>query len=62
MLPDFPEMGRVVSETDDINIRELIHQKYRIMYLIEKERILILAIIHGGRDLSAIETKPWEII
>ena len=62
VLPDFPEMGRVVTKTGDKGIRELICQKYRIMYRIEKERILILAIIHGGRDLSIIETKPWEII
>ena len=61
-LPDFPEMGRVVTEADDKNIRELLYQKYRIMYRIEKERLLILAIIHGGRDLSILETKPWEII
>lgn len=62
VLPDFPEMGRVVTEADDKSIRELIHQKYRIMYRVEKERILILAIIHGSRDLSTIQTKPWEII
>ncbi len=62
VLPDFPEMGRGVTEADDKSIRELIYQKYRIMYRIEKERILILAIIHGGRDLNIIETKPWEII
>ena len=62
LLPDFPKMGRVVIEADDEGIRELIYQKYRIMYQVEKERILILAIIHGSRDLSTIETKPWEII
>ncbi len=62
VLPDFPEMGRVVTEADDKSIRELIYQKYRIMYRVEKERILILAIIHGSRDLSTIQTKPWEII
>ena len=62
VLPDSPEMGRAVTEADDKNIRELIYQKYRIMYRVEKERILILAIIHGGRDLSIIQSKPWEII
>ena len=41
VLPDFPEMGRVVTEADDKSIRELIHQKYRIMYRVEKERIFI---------------------
>ena len=55
-------MGRIVIEADDEAIRELIYQKYRIMYRVENERILILAIIHGSRDLTIIETKPWEII
>ena len=62
ILPEFPEMGRIVTEQNDKNIRELIYQKYRIVYRVEKERILILAIIHGSRDLSAIDAKPWEII
>ena len=62
VLPDFPEMGREVTEADDKSIRELIYQKYRIMYRVEKERILILAIIYGSRDLSTVQTKPWEII
>jgi addiction module RelE/StbE family toxin len=62
LLPDFPQMGRVVIEADDESIRELIYQKYRIMYRVEKERILILAIVHGSRDLSTKETRPWEII
>ncbi len=62
LLPGFPKMGRVVIEANDEAIRELIYQKYRIMYRVEKERILILTIIHGSRDLSIIETKPWEII
>jgi plasmid stabilization system protein ParE len=61
-LPDFPKLGRVVIEANDEAIRELIYQKYRIMYRVEKERILILAIIHGSRDLEIVETKPWEII
>jgi len=62
MLPEFPEMGRIVTEQNDKNIRELIYQKYRIVYRVEKERILILAIIHGSRDLSEMQVKPWEII
>ena len=31
VLPDFPEMGRIVTEADDKSIREVIYQKYRII-------------------------------
>ena len=62
ILPDFPEMGRIVAEANDKSIRELLYHKYRIMYRVEKDRILVLTIIHGGRDLSLIDPKPWEII
>ena len=61
-LPQFPEIGRVVPEAEDKNIRELLFQNYRIIYRVEQERILILAVIHGGRDLRLIQPKPWEIV
>ena len=31
-LIDYPELGRIVPETDDKNIRELLFQRYRIIY------------------------------
>lgn len=48
----FPRMGRVVPETQDESIRELLQQNYRIIYRIAGERIEILTIIHGSRDLT----------
>jgi len=55
-------MGRNVPETDEENVRELLYHNYRIMYRAESERILILTVIHGARDLSLKEPKPWDII
>ena len=49
----FPKMGRVVPETQDESIREVLHQNYRIIYRISGERIEILTIIHGSRDLTS---------
>ena len=49
----FPRLGRVVPETQDETIRELLHQNYRIIYRIAGERIEILTIIHGSRDLTS---------
>ena len=35
-------------------------QGYRVMYRLEVDRILILAIMHGSRNLAEKGTKPWE--
>jgi addiction module RelE/StbE family toxin len=60
-LARFPEMGRIAPESPETNIREVIFQNYRIFYRPEANRILVLAVIHGGRDLSSLASKPWEI-
>jgi toxin ParE1/3/4 len=60
-LPSQPRMGRVVPEADDDAIRELLFQNYRIIYRAESDRILILTVVHGGRDMSRLEPKPWDV-
>src|SRR5438132_2172001 len=60
-LASFPALGRHAEETDDESIRELIYRNYRIFYRAEPSRILILMIVHGGRDLSQVSPEPWEI-
>jgi addiction module RelE/StbE family toxin len=52
-LTNFPEIGRVVPEISDQNIRELIVYSYRLIYEISKVGIEILAIIHGRRDFES---------
>lgn len=60
-LEDFPRMGRKVPEADDRDdVRELIVQGYRIIYLLQTEQLHILTVIHGSRDLAGQEKKPWE--
>ena len=61
-LPTQPRRGRAVPEADDESIRELLFQNYRIIYHVEPARILILTVIHGGRDLSGLEPKPWDVL
>lgn len=60
-LERFPEMGRNVPEAEEKNIRELVFYNYRIIYRVETERVLILTVIHGARNLSQ-RPRPWEII
>jgi addiction module RelE/StbE family toxin len=58
-LGDFPEIGRVVPEIDDPNIRELFVYSYRLIYEINPEGLEILAIVHGKRDfLSGLFHDP----
>lgn len=51
-LRDFPKMGRKLPESDDPNDRELIFQRYRIIYYVSHEKITIEMIIHGSRQLK----------
>ena len=50
-LEKFPELGRVVPERNQPNMREIVVKNYRIVYrLRQKEMILeILRVWHGAR-------------
>ena len=53
-LTELPEIGRIVSEVSDQNIRELIVYSYRLIYEMSGAGIEILAIIHGRRDFNSV--------
>jgi plasmid stabilization system protein ParE len=50
-LTNFPEMGRVVPEEQDKNVREIVVRPYRIIYQLQAEgqMIAIARIWHGAR-------------
>lgn len=52
----FAELGRIVPELSNPNIRELLIKEYRLIYSIEESRIVVLGLIHGKRDLKSL----WE--
>lgn len=59
-LETFPEIGRRVPEAEErTDIKELIFQGYRIIYLIQLESIAIITVIHGSRDLARAGKEPW---
>jgi len=61
-LKDHPKLGRRVPEAEEReDVRELIFQGYRIIYLVETGRAHILTVIHGSRDLAGQAAKPWDI-
>lgn len=55
-LKTFCERGRVVPELDQPNTREILIRDYRLIYKIEGSRVVIVALIHGARDLK----KLWQ--
>jgi addiction module RelE/StbE family toxin len=59
-LDDFPEIGRVVPEIGDENVKELIIYSYRLIYEVVPNDVQILAIIHGKRDFSSLNRNDLE--
>lgn len=51
-LTQFPNIGRIVPELDDPNMREIILSNYRLIYRIYREKIQIVRLFHGSRILD----------
>ncbi|MEW5953498.1 MAG: type II toxin-antitoxin system RelE/ParE family toxin [Bacillota bacterium] len=48
-IPDFPERGRIVPEVRQPQIREIIHNNYRLVYAIREEKVFILQVFNAAR-------------
>lgn len=53
-IPENPKLGRIVPEISANDFRERFVHRYRVIYRVEPERILITAIIHGSRLLEPL--------
>jgi addiction module RelE/StbE family toxin len=55
-LADFPEIGRIVPEFRQQNLREIICRSYRIIYRLrpDKKQIQIVRFWHGARGFPHI--------
>jgi plasmid stabilization system protein ParE len=51
-LAEFPEIGLRASEAEDENVREVVENPYRILYLAQTSRVDILAIVHGRQEIT----------
>jgi plasmid stabilization system protein ParE len=58
-LETFPPLGRRAPETASDEVRELVVGSYRLMYRLEARRILVVAVIHGRRELGDVG-EPWD--
>jgi plasmid stabilization system protein ParE len=53
-LADLGERGRIVPEVGHPAIRELFVRNYRLIYRTTEDEVIIIAFIHGARDLWAL--------
>ncbi len=61
-LERHPRLGRVVPEYEDETIRELIVGNYRIVYRLRRQRVGIVAVVYGSRDLlRRLGREPWDL-
>lgn len=57
-----PMIGRIVSEFNRRNLREVLFRQYRVVYLLRRETAIVLRVVHGARDLTRlIQREPWEL-
>lgn len=61
-LETMPRCGRIVSELERYNFREVIYQNYRIVYRIIEgtEDVEILAVMHDAREIKTAFRQEWE--
>ena len=52
MLQDFSELGRIVPELNDTNIREIFVYSYRLVYKLHQNKVTFVAVVHGKRLLE----------
>jgi addiction module RelE/StbE family toxin len=52
ILQEFPELGRKVPEFNDTIIREVFVYSYRLIYKLNQQEILFVAVVHGKRLLE----------
>jgi toxin ParE1/3/4 len=60
IIRDFTELGRIVPELNDSTIREVFVYSYRLIYKIDSNTVLFVAVIHGKRLLENHEKSITE--
>jgi plasmid stabilization system protein ParE len=51
-LADFPESGRVVPEFGLVQLREIIHPPFRIVYRLDDERVRVVRVWRSERLMT----------
>lgn len=51
-LVRFPQMGRVVPEFSRDDVREVIIDNYRLVYVVRPNAVRIVSLFHGAMDVA----------
>ncbi|HEX6832662.1 MAG TPA: type II toxin-antitoxin system RelE/ParE family toxin [Rudaea sp.] len=54
----FPNAGRIVPEKANPAVRERFAYRFRLLYHVHDDRIVILTIVHGSRSLVDVLSDP----
>lgn len=58
-LAQFPNRGHRLRDPKLSQFRELLIGSYRLIYLVEPQRVLVVAVLHGHRSLRpALKGRP----
>ncbi len=49
VIATFPEVGRIVPEYKDGNIREILYRNYRVVYELSENTAILVTVFHGSR-------------
>ena len=53
-LAEFPERFPLVPRFERLGVRHRVHGNYLIFYRVETDRVVVLHILHGAMDYTAI--------
>ena len=58
-LANFPEMGRIVPELDDLSIREIVVRSYRVIYRVDHDNhwVEVVRFWHGARGTPEVADR-----
>ena len=59
-LADFPNLGRIVPELPEGELRELVEKQYRIVYRVRDKTVEIATVFEGYREFPAGEMGGEE--
>ena len=62
ILKSYPELGKPIFTQRFTYVRQVLHKSYRIIYIYQNNKIIILAITHQTRLIENIEAIKIYII
>jgi plasmid stabilization system protein ParE len=60
-LSTLSHRGRMVPELEDSSIREVFVGRYRLLYRVEEDQVVVLTFLHGARDFSLWRQTQTEL-